>query len=77
MFVILSVLVWQETGIIRGGEALFLLWIQRDYFFLECVSLEEMYKTDQGNLHIPSKGLKKLRAAISKVEWQKCSSSDL
>lgn len=57
MFVILSVLVWQETGIIRGGEALFLLWIQSDYFFLECVSLEEMDKTDQGNLHVPSKGL--------------------
>lgn len=56
MFVILSVLLWQETGIIRGGEALFLLWIQHDYFFLECVSLE-MYKTVQGNLHIPRKGL--------------------
>lgn len=68
MFVILSVLVWQETGIIRGGEALFLLWIQHDYFFLECVSLEEMYKTDQGNLHVPSKGLQNYR--LQSQRWR-------
>lgn len=68
MFVILSVLVWQETGIIRGGEALFLLWIQRDYFFLECVSLEEMDKTDQGNLHVPSEGLQNYR--LQSQRWR-------
>lgn len=56
MFGILSVLVWQDVGIIRGGEALFLLLIQHDYFFLECVSLEKMYKIDKGNLCVPSKG---------------------
>lgn len=61
MFVILSVLVWQDAGIIRGGEALFLLLVQHDYFFLECVSLEKMYKIDKGNLRIPSQGLQNYR----------------
>lgn len=38
---------------------MFLLLIQHDYFFLEYVFLEKMYKIVKGNLCIPRKGLQK------------------
>lgn len=73
MLVILSALVWQDAGIIGGGEASLVLLIQHDYFFLECISLEKMYKMTKAIYAFPATLCKimgcNLKGGVAEMQW--------